>query len=158
MAVGNLSMTLLDNSREKSIVTFNVTDLNVVNLEGIRGTANPYTVSSLAKAVADVSLCAVIKTQVSAAPLAFVEAYPAEKAAQREMVLVVHMQDTVNFKKSHVSIPGVDWAAIGLAGTDHVDYENSAWIALSNAIELWAQSSDGNDLAVLDGRLAGRRA
>jgi hypothetical protein len=158
MAVGSVSFTLLDNSREKSIVAFNVSDLNVINLEGIRQTTNPATPFSLAAAVESVTLCKIIKTQVAAAPLNLIEAYPVDKGAQRELVLVVYMQDTVNFKKSHVSIPGVDWDSIGMAGTDHVDYASPLWAALSAAIELWAQSADGNDVAVLDGRLAGRRA
>jgi len=153
----SMSFTLLDNSRETSTIRIPLVAVTTLNMETMKAQSLPATEQSIAQAIADLTLCTITKTQISLEPAIYAEAVPSDMNAQRELRLMVEMQDNVNGKKSHFTIPGVDWPNIGIATTDLVDTTKAAWIELKTRLELYARSEDGNAITVTGGRLVGRR-
>lgn len=81
---------------------------------------------------------------------------PSDANAQREMGLRLFMQDTVTGKKSHVTIPAPDLAAIAPGGDDSVDMTLSVAATLISAIEAVIVSELGNPMSVYRGEIVGR--
>lgn len=153
----SMSFTLLDNSNEKSTIHIPLVAVTTLNMETMKAQSLPATEQSIAQAIADLTLCTITKSQVSLEPAVYAETVPSDMSAQRELRLMVQMQDNVNGKKSHFTIPGVDWPSVGITGTDLVDQTNALWVELKTRLELYARSEDGNAITVIGGRLVGRR-
>jgi hypothetical protein len=154
MSNAHVTIDFLDNSDEISRCTFDlpmITELNFPSMTAVDGK-----VPVLVTAVRLVSLCNPVKETLSQAPVVLAHTIPSSSYAQREMCLLIEMQDTVTFKKFHRTIPGVDWNAIGQLGTDNVNPLALEWIALVAAIEGIVVSPDGNPVNVLGGRRVGR--
>jgi len=150
------SITFLDNSGEKSTVGLHIADVTGANFDTLLDGPGSIPLA-LSVAIPALSLCNDVKHEVALAPWRAVEELPVDSYAQREMVLVVTMQDNVTFKKSTISIPGVNWDALGSIGSDLVNPLAVTWIAFVAAMEANALSPDGNAITVIGGRRAGRR-
>lgn len=150
------SITFLDASGEKSTTSVNIPDITAANFDTLLD--GPGSVpAALALAIPGCSLCNDVKHEIALAPVKDVETLPADQDAQRETVLVVTLQDEVTFKKSIVSIPGVDRTVFSVAGSDMVNTAAVQWVALKAALENSAVSPDGNAVTVVGGRIGGRR-
>jgi hypothetical protein len=110
----SMNLTFEDNSGEKSTVRFPIVDVTTANIETMKAQSFFTTVQTIAKAIADVSLCTPIKSQISLDPALYPDTRPESMYAQRELGLLVELQDEVTAKRSHFTIPGVDWEAVGL--------------------------------------------
>lgn len=82
---------------------------------------------------------------------------PASKFAQRELGLRLYYQDTVNFKKYHLTIPAPDMDIIDVNGDD-VDLTNSIVAAVVTWMQTNMESIDGNPVDIYKGRIVGRRS
>lgn len=147
-----LSISFVDHSNESSTVQFDMDPLTEANI-----VAETLAEGALIAAIRDVTLCNPFSSSRTSHFVKYNMGIPASPWAQRELALQVGMIDTVNQKKSHVSIPGVDWATLQGDG-DFVDYNNLQWVALKTAIENTVKSSDGNAVQVVYGKLVGRRS
>lgn len=149
-------VTFLDNSGEKSVAGVYIPDITEGNiltvLDGLDGFPD-----ALKLAITGVSLCNDVKHQVHLQPKRLVEELPTDSYAQREMALLITMQDETNMKKSTMSIPGVNWDLLGTLGSDQVNPLAPVWVALKLALETYAVSPDGNGITVIGGRRVGRR-
>jgi len=152
----SMNLTFVDNSGEKSTVRFPIVDVTTANIETMKAQSFFPIAQSIAKAIADISLCTPIKSQISLDPALYPDTRPESMYAQRELGLLVEMQDVVTSKRSHFTVPGVDWEAIGLPGSDRVDETAAGWTELVTRVELYVQSEDGNAVTVTGGRLVGR--
>jgi hypothetical protein len=149
----NFSITFMDNSRELSVTGVNIPTITSGNFGTILTGGEP---AALAAAIKAVSLCTPVQETVSLSPIKYAAVLPSSAYAQRELALRVSYQDNTTLSKYTFTVPGVDWAVIGLAGTDKVDETNELWTSLVSAFEAGAVSPDGNAVSVLGGRLVGR--
>lgn len=153
---GKIGYTFTDISGENSRVDLYVADLTAGNIAATLAAANPTGAGNLGAAIAALSLCQPAKYDVMAFTGPGSAVVPTDMYAQRELALMVTYQDTVTNRLYRISIPGPDWATIGLAGSDSVNTANAAWTAFVTAFEAIAVSQDGNPVNVTGGHLVGR--
>lgn len=155
-AVSKVHLTFLDESGEKSSVDYYVPAVDAGTIAAKLDDANPQTAGSTSILMSGLSLCTCIAESLSAADNKFAQTPPGNLFAQREIGLMVSYTDTVTGKNYRLTIPGPDWANIGLSGTDTVDPNDAEWTAFVAQFELKAVSPDGNAVTVTGGRLVGR--
>lgn len=143
------SYTLLDNSGEKTTVSFAI-------LSQTTGTDFSSKSQVLEDAFALVTLGTRSQSTTS-------RAYPGSSAlpvsvyAQREIKLLVQMQDVVTGKLSSLTIGTFDPTAVTIApGSDVVDITAGNAATLVSAIEDFVASPAGNTVVVTGMRLVGR--
>lgn len=156
MPVARVSLTFLDASGEKSTVTYYTAALDAGNIAAIENNADFAVAATLAANIASCSLCTPISSQIADEVAKAAQTPPGSNYAQREIGLLVTYSDTVTGKTYHMTIPGPDWANMGLAGSDQVDPADAAWLAFVADFEAGAVSPDGNAITVAGGRLVGR--
>lgn len=153
---GKIGYTFTDISGEKSRVDINVATLTAGNIAATLAAADPGGAGNLGAAIAALSLCQAGSYDVLALQDAGVTTAPTDMYAQREIGLMVKYQDSVNNRLYRVTIPGPNWAVLGLAGTDSVNTAAAQWTAFVTAFEAIAVSQDGNAVTVVGGQLVGR--
>jgi hypothetical protein len=153
---GKLGLTFVDASGESSRIEVNTATATAVNLDDIQEQADPATSGGLTAAIKALSLCALIAYEVIASKNKPAYTDPTNMFAQRELGLMVSYRDSVTGKMYRITIPGPNWTAIGVAGTDKVNPAASAWTGFVTAFEAAALSPDGNAVTVTGGRLVGR--
>lgn len=151
-----VGLTFLDESGEKSRVEYTIADVGAGNVAGIIDNAQFSTAGSLAALFASLSLCTPIQSEVTASVVKSPQTSPGSNFAQREIGLMVSYTDNVTGKMFRVTIPGPDWANIGLAGSDQVNPEAAQWTAFKTKFEADVKSPDGNAVTISGGRLVGR--
>lgn len=147
-----LSITFQDASSEFSNVSVYTEQVTALNFA-----AQVLLQAAIIAAMRNVTLCNPYTSNLQTAWTKYNMGVPASPWAQRELGLQVGLIDTVNQKKSHITIPGVDWNTLHGDG-DWVNYNHASWTALKAAIEAGAVSQDGNPVEVVYGRLVGRRS
>lgn len=155
-AVSKVHLTFLDESGEKSSVDYYIPALTAGNIAASLDEANPSTAGSTSATLSSLSACTYIAESVSAGDNKFAQTPPGNVMAQREIGLLVTYSDSVTGKAYRITIPGADWANIGLSGSDTVDPANASWVAFKAAFEGHAVSPDGNAVTISGGRLVGR--
>jgi len=153
---GKIGYTFTDISGENSRTDIYVADLTAGNIAATLAAADPTGTGNLGAAIAALSLCQPSSYDVLALKAPGSATAPTNNYAQRELALMVTYQDNTTNRLYRVSIPGPDWATIGLAGTDSVNTANAAWTAFVAAFEAIAVSQDGNAVTVTGGHLVGR--
>lgn len=154
--VSKVHLTFLDESGEKSSVDYYVPALTALNIAARLDDANPQTAGSTSILLSGLSLCTCIAESLSGADNKFAQTPPGNTWAQREIGLMVTYTDTVTGKLYRLTIPGPDWANIGLSGSDAVDPADAEWTAFVAKFEAEAVSPDGNPVTISAGHLVGR--
>lgn len=149
-------LTFMDESGEMSRVVVNGPDATALNIASLDDNAQFGTAGGIATTIASLSLCTPVKADLVASSNGFPHTPPGSRYAQRETGLLVRYSDNVTGKMYRITIPGPDWANIGLAGSDMVNTANAAWLAFVTAFEAQCLSPDGNAVTVVDGRFVGR--
>lgn len=153
---GKVVLSFLDASGETGRVAYSIPDVTAANLAASLDQSVFATAGGLAAAIASLSLCTPVGTELVANNDKLTPTPPGSLYAQREIGLMVSYADNVNAKKYRITIPGPDWANIGLAGSDQIDPNDAAWTAFKTAFETHAVSPDGNAVTVTGGQLVGR--
>lgn len=141
--------TLLDNSGEKTTTSFGIVSL-LTNADFLSKT------QAMEDALALVTLgtraqSSTSKTYAGSAVL------PASVYAQREIKLLVQMQDAVTGKRSSLTVGTFDPTSVTIApGSDTVDITAGNAAGLVTAIEALVASPAGNAVVVTGMRLVGR--
>lgn len=156
MPSSKMGLVFLDYSGETSRVDVPVTLVTAGNFAATAGQLDVATPTSLAAIIAAVSLCTPIQSDLMAVKNVYTSTAPASQFAQRELGLLIEYQDNVTTGKYRITIPGPDWATIGLQGTDLVNTDAADWVTLRTALQTVAVSPLGNAITVLSGRLVGR--
>lgn len=153
---GKIAFTFADVSGENSRSDVLVPDLTAGNIAGIMTNADPDQAGTLGAAIAALSLCQLSAYSVTATAAQTAQAAATDMYAQRELGLMVSYRDTVTGRLYRFTIPGPDWANLGLAGSDQVNPAAAAWTAFVTEFEGQAVSQDDNPVEVISGRLVGR--
>jgi hypothetical protein len=147
-----ISISFLDHSNEVSNVNLYIPPVTAANFD-----ASETAAALLVGAIRAVTLCNPISRSIMVPAAHFNLGVPTSNWAQRELGLQIGMVDNVNGRKSHFTIPGVDWNSLAGDG-DFVNYTNLLWIALKEAVEAEVKSYNGNSVTVVYGKLIGRRS
>lgn len=153
---GKIGWTFIDVSGESSRSDIPCPDLTAGNIGGILAAADPATAGDLAAAVAALSLCQMAAYSVVATAANTAQAEATDMYAQRELGLMVSYRDTVTGRNYRFTIPGPNWAVLGLAGSDQVDETEATWTEFVTEFNAHAVSQDNNPVVVTGGRLVGR--
>lgn len=156
MAVATVSITLLDKSKEKSTVQYYTAPLTAGNIASVENNADFGVAATLAARIASLSLMTPISSKISDEVAKAASVLPGNMFAQREIGLQVSYADNVTGENYHLTIPGPDWANLGLNNSDQVDETKAAWTQFKADFEAGAVSKDGNAVTVTGGRLVGR--
>lgn len=156
MSVTKVSLTFLDASGEKSTVQYCAPALSALNIASISDNADYGVAATLAANIASLSLCTPISAQIAGEIAKSAQTPPGSNYAQREIGLLITYSDNVTGKTFRLTVPGPDWANMGLAGSDQIDPADAAWLAFKADFEAGAVSPDGNPVTVVSGKLVGR--
>lgn len=149
-------LAFLDYSGEIGRCDFYMATSSAGNIAGQLDEINPVHAGSLTEAIAALSNCTLIQTDLLAATNKFTQTPPVSQFAQRELGLMVSYADNVTGVKYRITIPGPKWDTIGVAGTDNVDTGDALWTAFVALLQSQALSPLGNAVTVVSGRLVGR--
>lgn len=152
--MSKVTVKFLDFSDEVSNVAFHMADPSGAAYDWDALAAD---ISTVSDAIAAVSLCTQSKEQINVDVAAGSLTRPSDEHAQREAGLRVFYVDTTTQKKYHFTIPGPDNSLMASAGFDVVDWSGAEMVTLETALEANVLSPDGNAIAILTGKIIGRR-
>jgi endoglucanase Acf2 len=145
------SIQFQDHSKEYSNVSIFLEDVTALNMAALN-----VELQALLATIENIILCEPASSGLSVLTTLYDDGVPVSPWAQREIALQVGYHDTTTMKKYHITLPGINWEAIGGQG-DEVDYADLGWVAFATAFNLTARSPAGNAVLVDYGRLVGRR-
>lgn len=144
--------TIRDRSDEYSSVTVPLTDITAANFADVMAE-----ISNLQTAILGMTTGTLAQRRVVLSTEKINDTRPSNPYAQRELGLRLFYQDTVNFRKYHLTVPCPDLLLVGQAGSDEIDLTLSVVAVLVNWLESNMTSPDGNSVDVYRGVIVGRR-
>jgi hypothetical protein len=148
------SLTLLDYSGEKSVVSWNGPLVTGAAFDIDAWLAS---MEDVADAIMNLTDCTRGKEQYHGVFNAGSDTLPAVATAQREVAIRIFYADDTTGKKYSLSIPGPEVAEYPAAGGDDIDITAGDMAAFVTAFENYAESEQGNSVTVYAAKLVGRR-
>lgn len=142
---GGSTITMLDNSNEKSVVRVNAVELTAANI-----VAQEAAFAAFLAGVAGITLGVVTNTIEKAQDETFINPTPpADENAQRERKWLVQYYDTTTGERNSFSLPTADLTGFLLADSDKADLAVAAMATFVTAAEAYVRSPAGNPINIL---------
>ena len=155
MAVGQISLTLVDHSNEQSTMKLYTPELTGANIADYTNDNLGGNLGDLRLAVSALTEMNHLRRQVVATKIADNATLPANASAQRERKALITYRDTVTGKTYTVTIPGFNMVGAEPA-TDILDLDLPQWVAFRQVLESNHVSELNNPIVLISAKHVGR--